>query len=215
MLEKIIAVIVGYLLGSIPWALIIGKVFYKKDIREFGSHNLGASNSWMELSKGAGVAVAILDTMKVFVAMAIANYYNPELIAYAGVAACMGHCYPCFAQFRGGKATASAFGYFLGLTVFVNHNWFWQFFFPLISIFTVLYISRMITFASMVTMSLEIVVNTLIIHNPLPESIGLVLLWVLIIFRHSENIKRIFDGTEYKIERPSFRKKKTENDLKK
>ena len=120
-------ILLSYLLGSIPWALVIGKVFYGKDIRLEGSGNLGGTNAGRVLGKKAGVSVIVLDALKGLIAMLIANMIAPETIIYAGLACCIGHCFPVFANFKGGKAVATSFGYLLGISTLVTHNWLLQF----------------------------------------------------------------------------------------
>ena len=103
-MQTIIVIILSYLFGSVPWALVIGKVFYHKDIRKEGSGNLGASNAGRVLGKTAGVAVTILDALKAFLSMYLAYLFAPNAILFAGLACCIGHCFPIFANFHGGKA---------------------------------------------------------------------------------------------------------------
>lgn len=199
MLKYILVAVISYLFGSIPWALVIGKLFYHKDIRQYGSGNLGASNAGRVLGKPAAVTVTVLDALKAVISMAIANLIAPETVAYAGLACCIGHCFPVFAQFKGGKAVATTYGYLLGLVIFVNHSWFWGFLFPAIAFFVVLYITRIVSISSMTAIGLEVLASFLIIKNPLPVSICLLVLWAFIVYRHRSNIERIRKGTESKV----------------
>jgi glycerol-3-phosphate acyltransferase PlsY len=199
MLMKVLVIVLSYLFGSIPWALVIGKVFYHKDIRQFGSGNLGASNSGRVLGKPAAVAVTILDGSKALISMMIANSLSPDMIPYAGLACCFGHCFPIFANFKGGKAVATAYGYLLGLAVFINHSWFWQFLFPVILFFVILYITRIVSVSSMSALGIEVLVSWLIIRNPMNVTLCLLVLWLFICYRHKSNIERIRNGTESKI----------------
>ena len=97
------AALVGYLLGSIPFALVIGKLFYKTDIRTAGSKNLGGGNAGRVLGAKAGVAVMTLDILKVAFAIFITSgiQYRESAMITAGLAAAIGHCYPVFAGFKG------------------------------------------------------------------------------------------------------------------
>ncbi len=199
MLKTIFVMILSYLIGSIPWALVIGKLFYQKDIREYGSGNLGASNAGRVLGKPAAIAVTVLDGSKALIAMCLASLISPETIPYAGLVACLGHCFPVFAQFKGGKAVATSYGYFLGLAIFINHAWFWQFLFPIIAFFVILYLCRMVSLSSMSALGLEVLVSAFIIDNPLSVTICLLLLWMFVVYRHRSNISRIRSGTESKI----------------
>lgn len=199
MLKNLLVIVISYMIGSIPWALVIGKLFYKKDIRQFGSGNLGASNAGRVLGKPAAVAVTVLDAAKALIAMTVAWKISPEMVPYAGLIACLGHCFPVFAQFKGGKAVATTYGYYLGLAIFVNQAWFWQFLFPIIAFFAILYICRMVSLSSMSATGLEVLASAFIINNPIQVTICLLLLWMFIVYRHRSNISRIRNGTESKI----------------
>ena len=199
MLKLLLIIVISYLFGSVPWALVIGKVFYHKDIRQYGSGNLGATNAGRVLGKPAGVTVTLLDAFKAVLSMLVASFIYKEAIPFAGLACCLGHCFPIFAHFKGGKAVATTFGYFLGLAIFVNHNWLWQFFLPVIVFFAVLYATRIVSISSMTSVGVEVLASALIIKNPVHITVCLLLLWLFIIYRHRENIKRIKEGTESKI----------------
>jgi len=113
-----LTILMSYILGSIPTALIIGKVFFKKDIRQYGSGNLGGSNTGRVLGKKIGFLVMVLDILKaviaIFLTKLIINHTNPDLlnlsIYLSSAFVLIGHCYTCFANFKGGKAVASSFG---------------------------------------------------------------------------------------------------------
>ena len=201
MLKYLLVAAISYLFGSIPWALVIGKVFYHKDIRQYGSGNLGASNAGRVLGKPAAIAVTVLDALKAVISMAIASLISKDtnLIAFAGVACCIGHCFPVFAQFKGGKAVATTYGYFLGLVIFVNHNFFWGFLFPALAFFVILYLTRIVSVSSMAAVGLEVLASFLIIKNPLPVSLCLLVIWAFIVYRHRSNIERIKNGTESRV----------------
>jgi len=119
-LNLILAIIFGYLFGSIPFALIIGKVFYNTDIRTQGSGNLGGTNAGRVLGKAAGVSVTIFDTLKATIVILLVFQFAPEYAAISGVFAAIGHSYPIFAQFKGGKAVSSAAGYLLGVAIILS-----------------------------------------------------------------------------------------------
>jgi len=195
--------LVAYLFGSIPFALIVGKLFYKTDIRNFGSGNLGGTNAGRVLGKIAGVTVAILDLTKAFVVMWVAinilpNY--PGYVAFAGVFAALGHCYPIFAQFKGGKAVSTAFGYLLGVSIFlVNPILIWVLFFlPIVIGLTILHFTKYVSFSAMTSVSI-IVLLSFIVQSNLTISVALVLIDILLIYRHRTNIQRLRNGTERKV----------------
>ena len=104
MTQIILWCIIGYLIGSVPWGLVIGKVFYHKDIREYGSGNLGGTNAARVLGTPVGILVILLDALKAFLVMSLNHYIAPGIEQYCGLAVCIGHCFPIFANFKGGKA---------------------------------------------------------------------------------------------------------------
>lgn len=197
-LKIILVILISYLFGSVPWALVIGKVFYHKDIRTEGSGNLGASNAGRVLGKPAAVAVTVLDALKAFISMIIAHYLAPGTEIYAGLASCFGHCFPVFAQFRGGKAVATSFGFFLGIAVLITGHIFYQFILPVLIFFTVLYLGKMVSLASILAI-LSAAVISFLLKCPPSVSWSLVILWLFVTYRHHSNIRRIIDGTENKV----------------
>ena len=138
-----LSVLFGYLLGSIPFALVIGKVFYHTDIRQFGSGNLGGTNAGRVLGKKAGISVIILDALKAFIPVGIVSIYSQNASIWCGLAVCVGHCFPIFAHFKGGKAAASMFGFLLAIAIFTTHNWL-CFVLPLAAFLITLFISKMV-----------------------------------------------------------------------
>lgn len=192
------AIIFGYLFGSIPWALIIGKVFYKTDIRNYGSGNLGGSNAGRVLGKKAAIAVTIFDGLKSFFVLLICYYFIKEAMVLAGLACCIGHCFPVFAGFRGGKAVATSMGYYLGISVLVTHNILMQFVLPVMIFFIVLYLCKMVSVSSIIA-TLSAAIISFISNNDLTISVSMLVLWIFVTYRHKDNIKRIMHNTEKKI----------------
>lgn len=196
--------LIAYLFGSIPFALIVGKVFYKTDIRNFGSGNLGGTNAGRVLGKVAGVTVAFLDLSKAFLVMWVAINFIPveyqSYVAFAGIFAAIGHCYPIFAQFRGGKAVSTAFGYLLGVSVFlVNPILIWVLFFlPIALALTLLHFTKYVSFSAMVSVTFTVILS-FIVQQDLTISMALVAIDVLLIYRHRSNIERLRNGTERKV----------------
>ena len=192
-------ILLGYLLGSLPFALIIGKLFYKTDVREFGSGNLGGTNAGRVLGKKAGISVIVLDILKVVVAVAIVSYFNKEASIWAGLAAAFGHCYPIFAGFRGGKAVATMFGILISTSIFTFQNP-WYFFVPLIAFLILLVLTKMVSLSSMTA---AVVSSIYITYMQVNTSVEIViaswLLTILVVYRHRSNIKKIMNGTENKI----------------
>lgn len=193
----VLSVIIGYLLGSIPFALVIGKVFYHTDIRQFGSGNLGGTNAGRVLGKKAGISVIVLDALKAFIPVGIVSIFSTEASIWCGLAVCVGHCFPIFANFKGGKAAASMFGFLLAIALFTTHNWL-CFIIPLFAFFITLYLSKMVSLSSMMAAAFS-TISLFIIHSSLSILLASSLLTILIIYRHKPNIKRILNHTESKI----------------
>ena len=191
-MNNIILMIVAYLLGSFPSALVIGKTFYQKDIRNYGSGNLGSTNAFRVLGKKGGAVVFILDILKGGLALLIATYggatISPLIIA---VFALIGHIYPIFANFKGGKAVATRAGSIL-------------FYSPVL--FAILFIIFVITLKiwKMVSLSSTIISIAAVFivwfgNYDLTAQIMFSIFAALIIIKHIPNYKRILNGTENKV----------------
>ena len=195
----ILYILLGYLLGSLPFALIIGKLFYKTDVRNYGSGNLGGTNAGRVLGKKAGISVIACDVLKVVVAVGIVSYFDSEASIWAGFAAAFGHCYPIFAGFRGGKAVATMFGFLLSTSIFTFQSA-WYVIIPFLFFLVVLYLSKMVSLSSMMA---ALISSLYITYRQFDSSIEIIiaswLLTILVIYRHRSNIKKIADGTENKI----------------
>lgn len=203
-MKILFAIVFSYLFGSIPWGLVIGKVFFHKDIRKEGSGNAGGTNAGRVLGKPIGVLVIALDALKGFISMCVAHWIAPGCEIYAGLACCIGHCFPCFAGFKGGKAVATTYGFFLGITLFITQNWLITFILPIVSFFILLFFSRMVSLSSMCAIWLTGII-TLIFYfmhsiSDILVPISILLLSVFVTYRHSTNIKRIMQGTESHIQ---------------
>ena len=197
--EVLASIAIGYLLGSIPFALVVGKVFYKKDIRNYGSGNLGGSNAGRVLGKKAGLSVMTLDILKVTLAIFIASFFqNKEVsMVVAGVAAAIGHCFPIFAKFKGGKAVATMYGFLFGMALIGGYS-FWIFFVPLFTFLAVLYLTKIVALSSV----LSAVVNTLYIYFVLGSKelfLGSLIFTIVMMIRHRANFERMLRHEENKI----------------
>ncbi|MEE6450871.1 glycerol-3-phosphate 1-O-acyltransferase PlsY [Gottfriedia acidiceleris] len=187
----ILTCILSYLIGSISFALLIGKMFYKKDIRDYGSGNLGATNAYRVLGIKAGVIVAIADIFKgtfaCLLPLILGSTVNPIV---CGLLAILGHIFSVFASFKGGKAVATATGVFLFLTplgVFVGF---------VVFVLTLLF-TKYVSLSSMLA-SLALFIYSLIFADKVIIALSL-LISVSIIILHRQNIQRIVNGTENKI----------------
>lgn len=194
----IVTIIVSYLFGSIPWSLIIGKTFYNTDIRDFGSGNLGATNAGRILGKKAFIATAILDVLKAFIVVVAISFIDKDIAAVAGLFASIGHSFPVYANFRGGKSVATGFGYIIASSIFITNNFLLQALLPIIIGVVVLLIFKMMSLAAIVALTSASLIS-LSQPNKL-VSIGIILISIFSIARHHQNIQRIINGEEKKIE---------------
>lgn len=191
-MEYFIFAIAAYILGSIPSALIVGKIGFKIDIREHGSGNMGATNTFRVLGIKAGAIVTLADILKGTIAtllpLLLVDIEVNRLII--GLFAVLGHTYPLFARFKGGKAVATSSGIILGVNPLL-------FVIMIVSFLITLYLSKYVSLSSMVT-GIITIITTLIMKD-----IGLFIitsaLTIFVFIRHKENIKRIKNKTEPKI----------------
>jgi len=196
MVQIILVLILAYLLGSIPSGLIIGKVFYKTDIREHGSGNLGGTNTFRTLGVKAGLTVTLADILKGTLAASLPVLFsidiNPLL---AGIFAVVGHTYPIFAGFRGGKAVATSGGVLLFSAPLL-------FLTVLVAFFISLYITKYVSLSSMIagiTAILFALISGFVREWDIPLLIVVFILASFVIYRHRANITRIINKTEPKI----------------
>lgn len=198
-MEILLAALIGYLLGSIPFALVIGKFFYKKDIRNYGSKNLGGSNAGRVLGKKAGLAVMTLDILKVTMAIFVTSLFAKKETAliFAGLFAALGHCFPIFAHFKGGKAVATMYGFLFGMALIGGYS-FWIFFLPLLTFLVILYIGKIVALASVGSA----IVNTIYIYFALDSFemfVASFIFTIVLIVRHRKNFERMLKHEENKI----------------
>lgn len=198
-IEILAAIATGYLIGSIPFALVVGKIFFNKDVRNYGSGNLGGSNAGRVLGKKAGLSVMALDLLKVTFVIFLASFLkNREIVMVAaGVAAAVGHCFPIFAKFKGGKAVATMYGFLFGMALIGGYS-FWIFFVPLLTFLAVLYITKIVALSSV----FSAIVNTLFIYFVIGSKIlflGSLVFTIVMIIRHRANFERMLKHEENKI----------------
>jgi len=189
-------VLMGYLLGSIPTAVWYGKVFHGIDIRKSGSGNAGATNSLRVLGKKAGMVVLVIDILKGFGAVFLAQQTDidfPQLSYWVGIVAVVGHLFPLWAQFRGGKGVATSLGVILAL-------------FPagaLGAILVFLVVTKATKYVSLASLSgpAAFIVATILMKPQEMESLLFfgAALWMLLIWTHRQNIQRLIRGQESKL----------------
>lgn len=189
----IFTAILAYLIGSIPSGLILGKLFWHKDLREHGSHNIGATNAWRTLGKGAGIAVFIADSLKgqAGVAVGLVLVGTPLAAVLGGLFAIIGHSFSIFLRFHGGKGVATSLGVLTMLmgnvTLIVFAVW-----------FAIVYTTRYVSLGSVVAGFLTPILAALFGY-PMEYVLFTVIAAILVIVRHRENIVRLMNGTENKI----------------
>ncbi len=198
-MELLWIVLMGYLIGSVPFALVVGKLFYHTDVRQHGSGNLGGGNTGRVLGKKAGLAVMALDLLKVTLVVFLASLLSdhPWALSLGGLSAAMGHCYPLFARFKGGKAVATLYGFLFALWVVAGFSP-WVFFLPLLSFLLVLYLSKIIALSSALS-AVAVTGYVLFIGAELPIVVAVGIFTLLILLRHRGNFLRMAKGTENKI----------------
>lgn len=195
---EILLILLGYLYGSIPFALVIGKVFYNTDVRESGSGNLGGTNAGRVLGKKAGISVIVLDALKAVIIFYLSSYLslkfnlNPDIKYLAGLACIFGHCYPIFAEFRGGKAVSTSLGYFLCIEPLYAVV-------AIVVFLLVLKISKYVSLSSISTALIVLCITPFLALSITAKSCMLVAV-ILLVYRHKDNIKRIKNQTESKIQ---------------
>lgn len=190
-MSNILIIVIAYLLGSIPSGVWVGKLFFKIDIREHGSGNMGTTNTFRVLGVKAGTIVMILDIAKGTIAALLPVWLGLELHPMiTGIFAVLGHVYPIFAGFKGGKAVATTAGIAIGAQpLFVA---------ILIGLWAgILYLSSMVSLASIITLMVAAVASLFI-----GDWIFAVIVWVamiIIVVRHRSNIERIRKGKENRV----------------
>ena len=199
-MEKLILpFILGYTIGSIPMALIIGKLFYKTDIRKHGSGNLGGTNAGRVLGSKAGALVITLDVLKAVIPVLLTQFlFSYDQAIVIGLAVAIGHCYPIFAKFKGGKAVATSFGYVGAITVTNFLHFSLLLLLPLLILFLVVKTTKYVSLGSMTSFACAMILSYIIQDN-LVLSISFTFLWLFIVFRHYPNIVKLINGTESKV----------------
>lgn len=187
----IILLVLSYLLGSTPFSLLIGLWFYKIDLRQHGSGNIGTTNTFRILGKKAGIVVLLLDMFKGALPVVAAMLLNVDMhIFIPGLVAAIGHVYSIFLKFRGGKAVATSAGAVLAYNPLL--------FIMLLAAFLItLKLSKYVSLSSIVSAVLFFILS-LAFRDPLLIAFSFIIA-VVIVVRHISNIKRIMGGTESKI----------------
>ncbi len=205
-----ILIIIAYLLGSIPSAVWVSKFVYGIDIREHGSGNAGATNTFRILGTKAGSGVMIADMMKGFIAVKLSIFSSyawtsepfVNLQIFLGLAAVLGHIFPIWADFRGGKGIATLFGMILSIHPIVAVS--------LVLVFLMMLMLTRYVSLSSIAASIAFPVLILFIFNAQAQELSYRLFAIatafLVVLTHHKNISRLISGNESKV--PIFRRKK-------
>lgn len=198
-MQELVLIIIAYLIGSIPTALIISRKFFGIDIRDYGSGNMGATNTYRVLGSRYGTIVMVFDILKGITAVSLFTflpyYFHNELertnfMIGLGLAAVLGHVFPLFADFKGGKGVATLFGMILAVQPVVAIS--------CVSVFLiVLYLTRYVSLSSILgAMMLPVCVLWIWNEHEVMYRIFALLVAFMVVLTHQKNIGRILRGVE-------------------
>ena len=188
-MDYLIVGIASYLMGSIPFGLILTKVFLNKDIRDIGSGNIGATNALRTGNKLIGYSTLVLDIAKAIIPVIFVKINYPDLIYIASLCAFLGHVFPLWLKFKGGKGVATYVGILFSVNFLLG--------FIFVSSWGIIFlISRYSSLSSIIgSMSVPIYI---LITGQLSNAIFFGIMFILIFFTHRENIKRLKNKEESK-----------------
>jgi glycerol-3-phosphate acyltransferase PlsY len=205
-MKEFLLIVVAYLIGSIPTALLISRHFFNIDIRDYGSGNMGATNTFRVLGPRYGTVVMAFDILKGIFAVSLFNllphYHHNEwdrtnLMVGLGLGAVLGHIFPLFAQFRGGKGVATLFGMILAVQPVIALS--------CVAVFLlVLFLTRYVSLSSIIAgIALPIFVLWIWNEDVIIYRIFAVLVGCMVVLTHQKNIVKIINGHENRV--PLFR----------
>jgi acyl phosphate:glycerol-3-phosphate acyltransferase len=181
--------VTSYLIGSIPFGFILTKFFLKKDIREIGSGNIGATNALRTGGKMIGFTTLFFDTVKAIIPVIYVKFYYTDLLYIASLCAFLGHVFPVWLKFKGGKGVATYVGILFALDIY----------FGLVFIITWLIIFALSKFSSLSSLIATIAVPIyLLFLSQFNQVYFFIIMFVLIFFTHRDNIKRLKNKEETK-----------------
>ena len=196
-LYPILAAVVAYLIGSISFAVVVSRAMGLADPRTYGSRNPGATNVLRTGHKGAAVLTLLLDALKGFVPVLVVRLWGPQwglgdgTVALVGLAAFLGHLWPVFFHFHGGKGVATAAGVLFGINPWLGAA----------TLLTWIIIAAFFRYSSLASIVSAVFAPfyQLLIWGGGPEAMAITVMGLLLLWRHSGNIKKLFDGTESKL----------------
>ena len=187
-MEYLIIAISSYLLGSIPFGFILTKVFLKKDIRDIGSGNIGATNALRTGNKSLGFATLALDIGKAVLPVLYIKFNYPDYVFIASLSIFLGHVFPIWLKFKGGKGVATYVGILFSLNLILG-------FVFVVSWGITFFISKYSSLSSLIA---SLIVPLYLIFFKNYDSIFFIIMFVLIFYTHRENVKRLKNKEENK-----------------
>ena len=187
-MDYLIVIVISYFLGSIPFGLILTKLFLKKDIREIGSGNIGATNVLRSGNKLIGYLTLVLDILKAIIPVIYIKFNHPELIYISSLSVFLGHVFPLWLKFKGGKGVATYVGILFSLNLIFG-------FIFCISWLLTFFLSKYSSLSSLIA-SLIVPIYLFFVNGE--QIIFFIILFVLIFYTHRENIKRLKNKEESK-----------------
>ncbi len=188
-INLLIVAVYSYLLGSIPFGLLLTKIFLKKDIREIGSGNIGTTNVLRTGKKSLAIATLVLDLLKGYFSIATTFIYFDNLISYSALICFIGHIFPVWLKFKGGKGVAT----YLGVILALSYKFFLIF---AITWLVLSFLFRYASLSSIISSLIVFVYSFFFINN---FSLILFIFFIIIIYTHRENIVRLKNSEESKI----------------
>ena len=188
MTNEYLIILIGYLIGSIPFGFILTKIFLSKDIRDIGSGNIGATNALRTGNKLIGYSTLILDILKAVIPILFIKIQFPEFIFISSLAVFLGHVFPIWLKFNGGKGVAT----YVGILFCINYI---LGFFFIATWLVVFFISKYSSLSSLLA-SLIIPIYYFLIDTE--NYYFFIIMFILIFYTHRENIKRLKNNTESK-----------------
>ena len=188
-MELVLIILVSYLLGSIPFGLILTKIFLKKDIREIGSGNIGATNVLRTGNKVIGYLTLILDVLKAVTPVLYIKFNFPELVYISSLSVFIGHVFPLWLKFKGGKGVAT----YVGILFSINYILGMIFIFSWLVIFFISKYSSLGSILSSLTIPIFVYFS-----SSYKNEYFFIIMFVLILFTHRENVKRLINKEESK-----------------
>ena len=186
-MELILVILISYLLGSIPFGLILTKIFLKKDIRKVGSGNIGATNVLRSGSKSIGYLTLTLDVLKAVIPVLYIKFNYPDLIYISSLSVFIGHVFPIWLKLKGGKGVATYLGVLFSLNIYFGIVF-------VVSWLIVFLISKYSSLGSILS-SLTIPIF-IFLNSKYDNEYFFVIMFVLILYTHRENVKRLINKEE-------------------